>query len=769
MHRHPLIGLLFAALVFTQAGCPKEWPCDAGVDGGNADVALDADVSVDADIGPDGSPHGEPEANCADGLDDDGDGEVDEGPGFVCGPMMRFQCIDGEPRCALVSVEPGWCDGVDGDADGLVDEGAGLECTTACGTPGVRQCWDGAAGPVPRCLSSGAGATVEANCANGSDAHDYAADDDCDGPVDEYAGIRCDADGDGEPDDVYACLVGAGGGGTPECRDLTLEERCGDGEQGGALDDDGDGEADEGLGLSCRACTFPGTWDCIDHRFVCVPENPDLPLLGTACDFGQIADPVSGERTKAPAACTARGTWRCGAESGQFECLDAQDRAFADRCSVPCDALGEGERRDGLVACDGASRGEVYCQPIPRADGFANRFDARNRLIGAPPETCAVDNDCDGLVGYGPPCNGCPVETLLPGQDAVGGGDPKGWVCVPPSDAMLPPPCVVSEGDDGPPACPAAPGFTMGSPPEEPDRIDGLEVPFEASTTRTLLVRSFEVTRSEWNAVASLGRTLDPPVCLQADPIVDDPCAEREGGAPPPLPFDGCVPGREGADCPAVGVTWLQAATWLNLRTHFEDAEALEPCYRCVEVADGQHPLSLLECPDSVQRPDFACTGYRLLTEAEWEYAARSGGHSEGALYGESSLDAIAWYVANSLAPGWGIPCDRAEPEGPKCGPLPVGRKPSNIWGIYDILGNATEWVADHIRPDVRTRPLDEVDPLEWYDEPAARVSRGGGWIDLSIDVRLAARRTAGPMQVSGQTGFRYARTLLLPPVPAEP
>lgn len=116
--------------------------------------------------------------------------------------------------------------------------------------------------------------------------------------------------------------------------------------------------------------------------------------------------------------------------------------------------------------------------------------------------------------------------------------------------------------------------------------------------------------------------------------------------------------------------------------------------------------------------------GMRLPTEAEWEWASRGGLAEER--YGP--LDQIAWYRGNSGGQ-----------------PHAVGQKQPSPYGLYDMLGNVWEWVADWYAPYRSVQPCCD-DPAEAVLDPKGpttgqyRVLRGGSWNDFSADVRMSLR-----------------------------
>lgn len=155
---------------------------------------------------------------------------------------------------------------------------------------------------------------------------------------------------------------------------------------------------------------------------------------------------------------------------------------------------------------------------------------------------------------------------------------------------------------------------------------------------------------------------------------------------------------------PAHDLTWWQAIGWLADRSR---AAGLEPAYA---VEDG------------IATWNTRADGYRLPTEAEWEFACRAG--TTGPTYGP--LEEIAWSNLDDIT-----------------GPQPVGVKRPNDFGIFDTLGNVWEWCWDY------------ADTARYGDY---RVLRGGGWADRDWSVRASVRRGSAPDARLDDIGFRVAR-----------
>lgn len=131
---------------------------------------------------------------------------------------------------------------------------------------------------------------------------------------------------------------------------------------------------------------------------------------------------------------------------------------------------------------------------------------------------------------------------------------------------------------------------------------------------------------------------------------------------------------------------------------------------------------------------------FRLPTEAEWEYAARSGGKDE--MYAGSQEPApVAWYGENS-----------------KGSTHPVGYRRPNGLGLYDMSGNVWEWCQDNYREDAyQVHP--EKNPV-WIDNKGDRVIRGGSWNLDAWSVRCARRMMFSPTYFAPGLGFRLVKEI---------
>jgi formylglycine-generating enzyme required for sulfatase activity len=163
----------------------------------------------------------------------------------------------------------------------------------------------------------------------------------------------------------------------------------------------------------------------------------------------------------------------------------------------------------------------------------------------------------------------------------------------------------------------------------------------------------------------------------------------------------------QGKDRPVERVSWHAAMLYCNMRSL---REGLKPCYE-----------------PKTQTCDFAASGYRLPTEAEWEYACRAGSRTRWSFGdGPAELEKHAWLKTNAAKTTH-----------------PVRQKPPNAWGLYDMHGNVAEWCADFYAEGYGTGG--PVKDPHGPDRGEERVLRGGSWNTGADACRSAARKGETP------------------------
>ena len=138
--------------------------------------------------------------------------------------------------------------------------------------------------------------------------------------------------------------------------------------------------------------------------------------------------------------------------------------------------------------------------------------------------------------------------------------------------------------------------------------------------------------------------------------------------------------------------------------------------------------------------------GFRLPTEAEWEYAARAG----GGLFKEFELARYAWYRVNSGDPDPAEDFRKIE----TFSTHPVGEKEPNAWGFHDMHGNVWEWTSSLLKPYL----YDAADGRESLNAEGHRVLRGGGYADMADLLHPALRHPERPTRQYRWNGLRIAR-----------
>jgi formylglycine-generating enzyme required for sulfatase activity len=247
--------------------------------------------------------------------------------------------------------------------------------------------------------------------------------------------------------------------------------------------------------------------------------------------------------------------------------------------------------------------------------------------------------------------------------------------------------------------------FRMGSPPWEPDR-HASESAHLRRIDRDYAIASTSVTVGQWQRF------------LKERPEVRHSYTKRYSPE---------------AGGPIVSVTYYEAMAYCNW---LSEKERLPACYP-KEIGSGMKPY-----PDHLRR-----TGYRLPSEAEWEYACKAGSQ-ESRHYG-SAIDLMPRYAPfrdNSEDRAW-----------------PVGQKRPNDLGLFDVHGNVWNWCGERWLSYPRRRSaLPAIDPedAQIVDESTGRSLRGGSFILNAPYARSSYRDVDRPGYRNNDGGLRVCRTL---------
>jgi len=252
--------------------------------------------------------------------------------------------------------------------------------------------------------------------------------------------------------------------------------------------------------------------------------------------------------------------------------------------------------------------------------------------------------------------------------------------------------------------------FAMGSPTSEPCRYLN-EDPHQVALTHDFEIQSTEATQGEFQSVMGYN----------------------------PATFPSC-----GSDCPVEMVSWYEAAAYCNALS------AIKGVAKCYSCSGSGASVTCQEAAAYSGASVYTCPGYRLPTEAEWEYAYRAG--TTTAYYNgpndsttkcttcsDANADAIGWYGCNSGGTTH-----------------PVKQKVANAWGLYDMAGNVWEWTHDWYQSSLGSSAV--TDPVG--SGSSYRVFRGGFWSGSAYLMRAANRFYNLPTIQHYSIGFRCSRVL---------
>ncbi len=237
--------------------------------------------------------------------------------------------------------------------------------------------------------------------------------------------------------------------------------------------------------------------------------------------------------------------------------------------------------------------------------------------------------------------------------------------------------------------------FNMGSPTDEVERSK--DETLHQVTLQSFYIGIREVTRGEYRHV--MGSI--PQAAGQADDSL-----------------------------PVTDISWYEAVAFCNA---LSVQEGLIPAYT---ISDSGHTVAW----------NKKANGYRLPTEAEWEYACRAGTETPFSTGNNITADEANYYGTYPYNNGIG---GRYRER-----PIPAGSFAPNPWGLYDMHGNVWEWCWDWYGAYVQAPTANPTGP----SSGTYRIYRGGGWNDFGRNLRSAYRAACPPENGTFNLGFRLAR-----------